>query len=422
MTRTILATIADDRAGRKNGQYATTQSRIDALLKASHLPITDYWGLTWGDIVKTDFYARNKLLLDDVDASRNGRAYKPYTILSALWQIDDGDFCIYSDVSPEMWDISEVPPEASLGILHANCRAAGDILVSFVKWHTEPLAPGDLGIHSHRILTTNSCIDKMDCRFFEDSYMPASGMVVIRKTAETVAFVEEWLKYCCDAECSGLGDPAIPGDTSYWEKDVHLKTGHRHDQSIMGLLLSKRDWRAADIRYNHMNPYNFLQYCLRGELELIPLLPELHTGDYVQNRQGILMRVWQIDRGPVYVVGRYEQSCYAAKREDLKLVVKYVEGGMMPYESGAIIVGQYADIPELLANIFDPQSFVLDTAIRRQIELLLLNNEDCRLYFHIAFVGPVTMLLETYNYEFFTDGKWLECLPVFVPYRHPRID
>lgn len=426
--RTILTTVADDRAGRKNGLYGETQDFIESLFRNSNFGITDYHKETWETIKGSPFYMANKALLDDPDAARNGRAYKPYCIHQALLKIQDGDYCIYTDCSPEMWEGAAPGPDHSLETLHANCDKAGGILTAFVKWDVKNIGPGEFGIHTHRLLTTNSCMDTMGLRFYEDAYMPAGGLFVIRKSPETMAFVEKWLHWNCDARCSGLGDPTKPGDTSYWEKEIHLKTGHRHDQSISGLLLAEMGWKSFDIRYNSINPYNFLQYALPGELELIPLLPSLSVGDYVFNRQGVLMKVWRIDPGEKYVVGKYEQSCYNAKREDLKLVVRNV----LEFTDGSTecrYITPESEIPVVLADVFDPAFFFCKMGVSAdQLDMLILNNADCKIVYENPNIEDFLPVMEKYNYKMEIihntkiPARFLHCTPIIVPYAHKKID
>jgi hypothetical protein len=95
MKKVLLVTVTDDRSGRKNSEYGKTQKKIEDLFKRnSQFGIKDFLSLTFDDILKTDFYQKNKLLLDNVDPARNGRAYKPYAIQQALTQVEEGDFVI----------------------------------------------------------------------------------------------------------------------------------------------------------------------------------------------------------------------------------------------------------------------------------------------------------------------------------------
>lgn len=332
--KTILVSCSDDRYGRKDGKYEETQNKITNLF--THNPqfgIDIHLDMKWEDIAESDFYHKNKVLLNNTDAARNGRAYKPYAILNGLNLIEDNDFLIYTDCSPEMWKTFKediiLSPIYNLNVIKELTVKNNNILNAFIKWDLKPLSKGQLGIHTHRHFTTDCCMNKMRLKFYEDSFMGASGMWCIRKTKETVDFIEEWLFYNCIDECCSLGKSEIPNDTSYWEKESHAvfgevgyKMGHRHDQSISGLLLNRMNQKLVDIIYNDLNPYNFLQFCRTdSKYEFIDSNPIIPVGSIVINKQGTEMKVFRMENEQ-YVVGQNEQSCYATSRENIKLINK----------------------------------------------------------------------------------------------------
>ena len=97
--KTIFVTVSDDRSGRKNGLYGKTQDKVLTFLQNNSFGITDFLFLKYDDILQTEFYNQNKLILDIVEPAFNGRCYKPYAILEGLNKINDNDFLIYNDVS-----------------------------------------------------------------------------------------------------------------------------------------------------------------------------------------------------------------------------------------------------------------------------------------------------------------------------------
>ncbi len=264
---TTLVTVSDDRFGRKNGAYKATQHKLTAIIKRSELGINNFFNYTFADnIIGTDFYNANKVLLDDPDPSRNGRAYKPYTILKALEGINDGDFIIYNDCSPELW--AYLPDEAyinqarfNIEIIKELCLKNNGILTAFIVW------PGG---HTHKKYTMDRCMRKMGLEHFAGSYQHASGMWAIQKSDRTVNFVKEWLYYNCIDECCGMGWSNIPNDQSFWLEEWRNKEGHRHDQSISGLLINKIENRLVEVPGDHfavgLHPYNFLQFCRQDAL------------------------------------------------------------------------------------------------------------------------------------------------------------
>lgn len=324
----ILVTVSDDRFGRKNGEYEKTQNKIESIFKSNpKFGINNFLMLKWTQINESNFFKENEQLLSHTDAAVNGRAYKPYAILEAFKQVNEGDYIVYTDCSPEMWkmpkDFKITNDEFDIEVIKNLCKNNDDILSCFVKWKDKYLYPGELGIHTHKYFTLNRCMDKMNLRFYEDGFMHASGMMVFRKSDASQLFVEEWLMWNLIDECCALG-PSCGGGAKWWNEEEGFKIGHRHDQSISGLLLNKKNQLLVDIIYNEINPYNFLQYARKNqEYKFIESLPEIKEGDKVENKAGTQMVVWRIDteeNKKRYIVGQLKESCYGCKREDLKLI------------------------------------------------------------------------------------------------------
>lgn len=317
----ILVTVSDDRFGRKDGKYSETQDRITKMFDGK-LPVIDW---KWHEIQTTRFYRDNKVLLDNIDAARNGRVYKPFVILDALNKVPEGEYIIYNDCSPELWE-NVNPEKYNLEFIKVLCREANDILVPFIKWSRTELKEGQLGEATHKNYTLTRCMDKMGLRFYEDAYMCASGMICIRKTEKTLSLVEEWLRWNLIDECCALGWAHIENDHTFWNEESHpefgkegFKMGCRHDQSILGLLLARTNHRFCDSDLKDIHGANFLQFCGNTEYRFIDCLPKLHIGDRVVNKQETQMHVFQIVDGK-YAVGQSDGSQYLTARENLKLI------------------------------------------------------------------------------------------------------
>lgn len=331
MSKTILVTVADDRQGRKDGAYGRTQDKISQICDG----FINHHVADWAFMLNQKKYY-NLPIHNSIDSGINGRCYKPIVISSLFHHLEEGDFLIYNDCSPELWNNVTIDGRFSLDVIHKLTEANNDILTSFVKWDCQPIPHNHYGIHIHKYFTTNRCMDVMGLRQYENSYQHASGMFCIRKTPETVKFVEEWLYWNLNPECASLGDPSIPGDTSYWTAEQEFKVGHRHDQSISGLLLNQRNVKLVDILHNEMNPYNFLQYCRVGhdykfidsntpiqqrDLDFTKVF--IRRGSKVRNEAGIELNVWRVDYVDGIeriIVGQYEESAWATTRDKITLV------------------------------------------------------------------------------------------------------
>ena len=217
MNRTLFVTVSDDRSGRKNGRYSETQDRVLNIFKNnSGFGITEFMFWKWDEILKTDFYKKNSKILDQFDPAMNGRCYKPFAMLEGLRSIEDGDFLIYNDVSPEWWDgVDSIDTGIySLDVIKELCSKNGGILTADVTW----ICNSEFGDHTHENFTTERCMEKMGMTDFKHCLQHASGMVVLQKSEKTLAFLEEWLKWNLDPECASLGnvntDPVPPSRKS----------------------------------------------------------------------------------------------------------------------------------------------------------------------------------------------------------------
>jgi hypothetical protein len=334
MSKTILVTCSDDRMGRKNGLYGQTQKKIETIFRNNpQFGIRDFLSLTIDDIFKTEFYQQNKLLLDNTDPAKNGRVFKPYSVQQGLLQIEDGDFLIYTDSSPELFPFDEdfrIQSFFSLEVIKTLCANNMGILTAFVKWDTRNIKPGLKGIHTHENFSTDRCMRVMGLERFAKSFMGASGMIVIQKRPATVDFVNEWLQFCTIDECSALGKKEVPNDYSYWDEEENIKSGHRSDQSVLGLLLCKYGYKMVNILYNDMNPYNFLNFCREctdytfEDPNEVPDEPRrIKKGDKVVNKAGTeltVFEIWPEGGEEMYVVGTIRESCYKTKLNQIRLV------------------------------------------------------------------------------------------------------
>lgn len=277
MVNTNIVTVSDDRFGRKDGKYSQTQDKIEALFKNNYsFGINKVHSYKWKDIVQTEFYRSNKAMLDNPDPCMNGRAYKPFAIRETFLTLNEGDFLIYVDSSPEMWStFSGITILDSLrydlNIAKDLCRRNGGILSIHVKWDGEKhLKNGQVGKHTHANFTLDRCINTMGCQQYRSSLQHASGMFVVEISKKSRDFVDEWFCYNQMPECASLG-PATEDSTkyanhSYWVAEDKIKIGHRHDQSISGLLINKMNNDLVEIPEdtNGIHGYNFLNFCKKN--------------------------------------------------------------------------------------------------------------------------------------------------------------
>ena len=295
--KVVLVTVSDDRSGRKDGKYSETQDGVLNLFKNnSSFGITDFHFWKWEGIKNSEFYKKNNRMLDQIDPAMNGRCYKPFVILESLRSAEDGDFIIYNDVSPELWskwEHNKIIDSSiyDIGIIKNLCVQNGGILTASADWyHNEEIAD-----HTHENFTLERCIDKMGMQDYKYSLQHASGMIVLQKSKKSMDFVNEWLYWNLIDDCASLGsvenDPVSPEKCicEYWHDEVakYGKIGHRHDQSISGLLINK----MRNNLIKNKRSYNFLSYCeIKSGYEFIESNPP--KGQYIY-RTMLVDNSWQ---------------------------------------------------------------------------------------------------------------------------------
>ena len=72
--------------------------------------------------------------------------------------------------------------------------------------------------------------DMFDKVFYENAEDCWAGMIFVRKTEQTMAYVEEWLSMCNYETIS---------DSPSQEKNARMFIEHRHDQSLLSIVLHK---------------------------------------------------------------------------------------------------------------------------------------------------------------------------------------
>ncbi len=287
MEKTILVTVSDDRYGRKGGKYAETQNKIKSFFSENpNLGITDFYFTDWNDIIKTQFYIDHKELLDQPDPAMNGRCYKPFAISEGLKLIENGDFLIYNDVSPEMWKIIEDPSfnhsSYNIKVIKNLCVKNGGILTGECVWSIEDSdGVKTPNLHTHENFTLDRCMETMGLLEYKFNIQHAGGLMVLQKNEESVAFIDEWIHWNTNPECCSLGP--IGGPQTYWHGENGTKIGHRHDQSISSLLISKYNKKLL----RGLSTFCFLECCLNKPYSFIDSHQEpgryRYIYDYTQN-------------------------------------------------------------------------------------------------------------------------------------------
>jgi len=144
--------------------------------------------------------------------------WKPYIINETLKKIKDGDIVFYLDSKYYF-------TEEFTGLFEAYL-SNNDLLV----WKNKPSNP----VYCMKnwckmdVVLKYGMYDKVFKKNIEDCW---GGALVIRKTDNTLKYIDEWLNMCCIYE-NITDSPSIePNDAQFNE--------HRHDQSLLSIILHK---------------------------------------------------------------------------------------------------------------------------------------------------------------------------------------
>jgi len=146
--------------------------------------------------------------------------WKPYIILRKLREVNYGDWVVYVD-SKYLFekDLCRMIPIGKKLDHRCFSRKAGE------------------GIYYETTYTKLDAYKLMNVKPDQHALQIWAGFVMFRKTAETIAFVEEWLKYC---EVYRI----ISFDKSVAGKELAGFRENRNDQTVLHLLFRKRNMKC----------------------------------------------------------------------------------------------------------------------------------------------------------------------------------
>ena len=156
---------------------------------------------------KQKFYAENKKILD---AKRGGGywAWKPFVILTAMNELEEGDILIYMDSGANF--------VKDITILAQLCKENKGILLFDTS-------------HKNEIWTKRDCFVEMKCdsNKYWKSNQAYGTYQVYEKNNKSLSFLKEYLFYCTKSTCITDDFNQLGKENFFVFKD------HRHDQSIL---------------------------------------------------------------------------------------------------------------------------------------------------------------------------------------------
>jgi hypothetical protein len=189
--------------------------------------------------MEPEFVEKNK---DILTLPRGGGywLWKPYIIHSIMTNMEEGDILFYLDAK---YYFTEDFTEWTKELLQNE-------LVVFKNKPNEP-------VYFMKEWCKMDVIEQYDMKkkvFEEDAEDAWGGCILLRKTQFTYSFVKEWLEMCSFKNIT---------DSPSVSKNSHLFREHRHDQSLLSILIHKYGIKMPyfERRYlqNSRIPYEIIQ-------------------------------------------------------------------------------------------------------------------------------------------------------------------
>jgi hypothetical protein len=166
------------------------------------------------DLIDENFKDKYASILDGT----KGAGYwlwKPYFILQALNQLQDGDVMMYADSASHFID-------------------SANPLLELPAIYQQDVIPFELDLLEGTWTKRDTFVYmNADTLGFQETRQYLASFIVIRKSAFSMQFITEYLEYCCNPKILTDLDNfcGLPNYLGF--------TAHRHDQSVFSLLCKK---------------------------------------------------------------------------------------------------------------------------------------------------------------------------------------
>jgi hypothetical protein len=219
-------------------------SRLRLNASAERFGIKEIRSWDFQEIKQTSFYRENREILDE-PRGMGSWLWKPYIILEAMKGLSDDDIVLYCDSGMEFI----APPDPLFDLSSQE----------------QPVVLFGNGNFTNSLWTKRDCFVLMDCDselFWYGPHCDAS-FILMRKSALSMKFTEEWLRFACDKRI--ISD--MPNTTG--KKDLREFRDHRHDQSILSLMAQKYRLPLYRMPTQYGNHYKAYPYRLNAEFNCV---------------------------------------------------------------------------------------------------------------------------------------------------------
>lgn len=195
-----------------DSRYEENRKKLNNLAEKNHYKTHAY---TLQDL-EPDFKEEVKEILKITKSGLGLCVWKPHIILKTLQQMQDGEYLIYID-SADMIDENI--------FFHIDEEIKSNDII---------LTPS-VGRWKQKQWTKRDCFVFMNCdeEKYWDSIHIEAGMIIVKKTKNSINIIKEWQEYCKDINILTHNDN-ISGKPNFPEF-----TEHRTDQSILTNLAVK---------------------------------------------------------------------------------------------------------------------------------------------------------------------------------------
>jgi hypothetical protein len=236
-----------------NQLYGESRQRLNA--SAARFGIDRILSYDWDDLKNTAFYEANRGILEQ-PTGMGFWLWKPYIILEALKQAEEGDIVVYADSGLEI--IAPLDP------LYALIGAGNPVLLF-----------GN-GNFPNSMWTKRDCFILMDCDSKADWHSPQcdAAFCLFARSEASLRFVTEWLEYCRDARI--LTD----APNRCGRRNLPDFIQHRRDQSVLSLLARKHSLPLFRMPTQFGNHYKTYPFRVTGEQNCINQHQQLQVDHY----------------------------------------------------------------------------------------------------------------------------------------------
>jgi hypothetical protein len=245
---------------------------------AKKIGISSIYAYTKKKFEKTSFFAANY----NIASQTRGAGFwiwKPYYILHHLEKAKEGDVIFYCDAGVSI--LKDIDPLVNICLSHEknkgvllfrNYQGATYIGRGFEK--TEEVLYNQALKNKYWGKRDVFVLMGLDEEKYWNSPQLEGCFLFLKKTAFSIMFVTEWLKYCCD-ENIVTDKPNTLGKPNFDKFIMHI-----HDQVVLSLLAAKYDLELFRSPSQYGNHKKLEKYRKPGEFVMLPYTSPETNSDY----------------------------------------------------------------------------------------------------------------------------------------------